>query len=53
MQTARAVGADGGEEVPVVETDERVLHLSSVSGEEDGAATWTIAYAENITFLQG
>ena len=52
MDTARPVCAHCWEQIPHVETGERVFCLAPVTGEKDGAGSWTIANAKDVTLFQ-
>lgn len=53
MHVARAVGADGGEEVLRLEAVGDVVELFAVAGEEDGARAGAVADSYNVALDVG
>jgi len=52
MNAARTIGANGREKIPTGQTDESIFHFAAITSEEDGAVSWTVGDAEDVTLFK-
>jgi len=52
MKAAGPVGTNGREQIPVIQSNKRIFHLTTVPGKEDGATARSVADTEHISLLE-